>query len=66
MDGKQTAVNAKDELVILERQLSAIPKKNQTQPISIKVLLYLLLNLAFDSMPLNKHLMQRVLTAVGF
>lgn len=57
MDGKQAAVNAKGELVILKRQLSAIPKKNQTQPISIKVLLYLLLNLAFDSMPLNKHLM---------
>lgn len=42
MDSKQAAVNAKGEVVILERQLSAVPKKNQIQPISIKVLLYLL------------------------
>lgn len=58
MEGKQASVKAKGEVVILERQLSAIPKKNQIQPISIKVLLHLLLNLGFDSMPLNKHLMQ--------
>ena len=58
MDSKQASVKAKGKVVILERQLSAIPKKNQIQPISIKVLLYLLLNLGFDSMPLNKHLMQ--------
>lgn len=42
MDSKQAAVNAKGEVVILGRQLSAVPEKNQIQPISIKVLLYLL------------------------
>ena len=58
MDSKQVSVKAKGKVVILERQLSAIPKKNQIQPISIKVFLRLLLNQDFDSMPLNKHLMQ--------
>lgn len=57
-DSKQASVKANGEVVILQRQLSAIPKKNQIQPISIKVLLYLLFNLGSDSMPLNKHLMQ--------
>lgn len=66
MDSKQASVKAKGEVVILERQLSAVPRKNQIQPISIKVLPYLPLNLGFDSMPLNKHLMQGVLTAVFF
>jgi len=66
MDSKQASVKAKGEVVILERQLSAVPRKNQIQPISIKVFLYLPLNPGFDSIPLNKHLMQGVLTAVFF
>lgn len=58
MDSKQASVKRKGEVVILKRQLSAVPKENQIQPISIKVLLYLLLNLSFDSMPLKKHVIQ--------